>query len=280
MTTLNRASDEAANGFAHCRMTKFSATLAVLFALIAPSASHAVLIDAFGTPQAALEDFAGPSTTSSSVSGPDIIGGERDALVGSTTMPGVTGATRFRAVGGFAIFSADPFGDGQVRLDYDGSGSPFDGTSGVPMDFSDAGASDRFIIEVSALSGVAQVIVMAGAAGIVESLQSDWINLTVGTVEIPFSAFHLVGGPSPGQNFQAAGQLMLSFQMFDGSAASVDAICSGAAGGRCSSTIAVVPTPPTLSLMLLGLVGLVAQRWLAVLRRSRRNLDWLGSNPQ
>ncbi len=254
MSRINRKMGGAAKSARLARKALLYAALLTLGTLGAPGIGHAVLIDGFGTPHAGLEDFPGPSVVASSVSGPDIVGGERDAQVGSTTLPGITGATRFQATAGLGVFSADPFGDGQTRLDYDGPGSPFDGTSTIRMDFTDGGVSDRFIIEVAALSGATQVLFMAGPAGVVESLQSDWIDLTAGRVEVPFSSFHLVGGPSPGQSFQAAAQLMVAFRVLDGAQADIDAICSGAAGGRC--TASAIPAPPTWPLVVAGLGAL------------------------
>lgn len=239
-----------------------------LAALTASLPGHALLIDRFSTAHPPIHDVSGGSNATSSVTGVDIVGGERDVLVGSDTWSDVTGATRFSAAAGVATASADQDGLGQVRLDYDGIGSPLDEISALSLDLTDSGSSDRFILDVTAITGRVQIIIHVGVSGgqLPPFLQAGWIEIdSIGSFEVPFSDFRLVG-TAPGPSFDSAAQVALFVRVESAEAMSIDAFCTGRSGATCKPA-APLSGPSSLSLLLpaLGLTVFAPRR-----RKSRR----------
>lgn len=220
-----------------CRKTVLGLLFAFQSAIaVLPKTSNAVLIDDFSVDQGPLSNL--PCATPpprSSVTDDDIAGTERDAQAGSSCGGGLTGATSFEVSAGIARTSAETNGMGQSRLDYDGPGSPFDLNFNLNIDLSDGGSSDRFIIDISAVTGTASILINVGpTVGGLPFLQQSWIAIAApGTMEIPFADFIVVGSPPPAPSFNPAVAVQVSVSVGAESAVEIDRICTGNAVAKC-----------------------------------------------
>lgn len=236
----------------------------ILVLSIVPRVSQALLIDDFSTPQGPLFDTSSPadpvSQYRSAVSGTGIVGGERDANALSDTFSPIVGAVRFSAAGGIASASADVGATGQVRIDYDGTGDPFDLISPINLDLTDGGVSDRFIFDISSVTGVVDILVNVGLTGGQQAYfyQRSWIGVSSsGKLELPFTDFQLIGpGPLPQPSHNSAQQIAFFLHMNGGEAIEINAFCTGSRGGSCSQGSGSIPEPSTLLLLGSALAGL------------------------
>lgn len=245
-------------------------TCLILVMSLLPRESSALLLDDFSTPQGPLYDTssgADPvSQYRSAVSGAGIAGGERDAAALSNTFAPIVGAVRFAVAGGVAAASVDPGALGQVRIDYDGAGDPTDLISSLSLDLTDGGASDRFILDISGVTGSVDVLVNVGLTGGQQGafLQSPSFTTVSapGSVEILFSGFSVVSGSLPVPSLSSAQQIALFLIMDAGESVSIDAFCTGSAGSSCAPNVPgnTIPEPSVLFLTLIAFAAFQVTR--------------------
>jgi hypothetical protein len=216
-------------------------TLPAAAALWAASAA-AVLIDDFTTPQSLSGRDQG------AVDGGGILGGQREVIV----------ETFFEAMEGSATLGGPP-GTLAAALIYDGSGDP--GSPGVvdlflgSADLTDGGLSDRFLLEITDISGVFDVFitVIEDESNASRSSFSAPVSITTtGTVEIAFSDLTLISGA--GADFASAEALVIAF----------DSSGDGSDDFLTIADISTVPEPGTVG----QVVCLACVAGLRMLRRT------------
>jgi hypothetical protein len=222
----------------------FSLTLAL------PLPMSATIIDSFSTSQGPVVDASGTA------SGPGIVGGWRDVS-----------ATFFVATAGVGTFST-PDGSGNVMSAfYDGINST--GAFVSPVDLTDGGVADQFLLGISAIDSP---FFGSVAVGVVD------VNSNVAFVTFQVLAPGLYTASLPSQQADLTQINSVGFAVFLGTSPptgglmSIDFLCTGASGA-CTTTepVSAVPEPGTAVLLLLGGTS------LALLRRglqSRPGCKW------
>lgn len=216
-------------------VTLISHVFLALFLLCASSA-QALLIDDFTTPQSA--------TAPGYVSGPGILGTERDVSTGD--------GKSFTAGGGTATFAGDgTVTTGIAQIGWDGANADLVLRFGLPdTDLTDGGLSDRFILDVLAITGTLSLTIVTGDNILDRSLSPLITISSPGVVEVPFAVFApFLGGP--GADFTAVNGIYFGFLSRD--PGPNESISFGA------FRTAPVPEPSTATLVAIGL-GLLGSR--------------------
>jgi len=222
-----------------------------VFGLLAnPGVAWSLVIDAFDT-NLTTSAFAPSTTVSDWVSGPGIVGGERDVTLSLTSGVGVTAITS----GGEFAYGHISSSEATITMTWDGpdASASLDATGLGGLDFTDAGVSTGFALSL---------LFNDFAAPILLTVYTDVVNFSQAAANLPgnippdpqivlemlFADFTIAGGT--GADFANVGAMTMTI---DGSATaaldvSLDFI----------ETTTTVPEPST-SLLFIG--GLVALAW-------------------
>lgn len=214
--------------------------------LFAPVDATAVLIDDYSTVQGPLV-----SSTSDFAVGGGILGGERDVQV----IQGVLGVSvgAGSGVGFLTVSGTEDPSDPELTLFeyvYDGiDGSTTNAQSLGPVDLTDGGLSDAFLLDVLSISGEVPIQIAINEAGEIARIANVVLDST-GTLVLPFSIFS--AGTA---DFASTQSIQLLFGDFDESAGiEYDNFRTGSADE--------IPEPGTVILLAsaLALIGLRRRR--------------------
>jgi len=178
-----------------------------------------------------------------------MLGGERDAIVAGSPVPS------FQAAGGLATFaSTGPAGATVIaQLVYDGvdgsTGNAF-GLGGV--DLTDGGASDRFRVVVSAVTGQVDLVVRVWEASATYSTYMFSSVTSPGTYEAPFASFTAFGAGGQFDSAEAVGLFVQTLDSVPGAATDSVTFDSFSTYGA-NGTTAPIPEPSSVVLLGLGL---------------------------
>lgn len=215
-----------------------------------------------------IDDFSFASSGSGSFADPGIVGGERDVIA--------NGASTFTAGGGLGTAA---LGAGQsstfVMLDYDG----LDGSTATVyllggLDITNGGLLDRFLVEVTAVTGtVATRVRVAESGDSINDYTESTINISApGSYEFLFSSFFAASNV----DFESVERMFLRFGLDAEESITVSGFSivgapstgngnGGSNGGGGSNGPAPIPEPSTVALLGLGLAA------VEVARRRRQN---------
>jgi hypothetical protein len=139
--------------------------------------------------------------------------------------------------------------------DGDPSSSSFDGLGSV--DLTQGGVNDRFRFDVTSATGSGLLSIELRSVNHGSSTLS--LLLTPGIFDVPFSLFHFDGSPFAYPiDFHDVGYINFHFDMASGDAVTID-------------SVATVPEPSTLTLIIGLLVGSLAMRnckWWSTLKQN------------
>lgn len=155
---------------------------------LAPAASATILIDDFG-----LGDFSmtvsGTANDWDSQSGLPVLGGSRESHVRHFNGP-PSSSTTLEVAGGEGTASTTVSAQGFFRFQYDGiPNDAVEVTGGFDIDLTEGGANDRFLIEVTALTGSLDLTIAVSAPGTSVVSVRDISIGAVGSYELLFSEY-------------------------------------------------------------------------------------------
>lgn len=219
----------------------YASVVGVAFMFAAGSAVAApVTIDDFTTPQDTLKAEPG-QTLSSAVSGANIIGGSRALTVSATAGAPPLGTTAaVMQVNNFLSFSNDVGVTGQLQVEWNAGGTGLGG-----IDLTDAGTNDGFLVDITTADNDFSLSFEVDDALGGTSTFSSIVPELSGPGSLPlFIAFGVFNGNADFTSIDSIRMTLTSVgAALDMSIASI-------------SSVAEIPIPGAIPLMLSGLAGL------------------------